>query len=196
VTEAILFGCRPRKNMTIYTTQATHQVVFSGVLTTFPVYPRAISQLQNDFEEPARQRRRTAHRREGDVARILLVEDNDLNRDMLARRLSRAGHQILMACDGASGIEMTGSERPDLVLMDLDLPILDGWAATRLIKANPATWHVPVIALTAHAMATDRDTALAAGCDDYDTKPIDLQRLLDKIYRQLDKGRHPARPAA
>jgi Response regulators consisting of a CheY-like receiver domain and a winged-helix DNA-binding domain len=122
------------------------------------------------------------------MAKILLVEDNELNRDMLSRRLTRQGHEVLVAHDGAHGVEMTASERPDLVLMDMSLPVLDGWEATRRLKAAPATRAIPIIALTAHAMAADREKALAAGCDDYDTKPIELQRLLEKMQRLLHRG--------
>lgn len=122
------------------------------------------------------------------MAKILLVEDNELNRDMLSRRLARQGYEVLVAYDGAHGVEMTVSERPDLVLMDMSLPVLDGWEATRRLKAAPATCAIPVIALTAHAMAADREKALAAGCDDYDTKPIELQRLLEKMQRLLHRG--------
>jgi CheY-like chemotaxis protein len=113
--------------------------------------------------------------------KILLVEDNEMNRDMLSRRLERKGYRVVIAVDGQSGVEMAGAEAPDLVLMDMSLPMLDGWEATRRLKADPATAHLPVIALTAHAMSGDREKALAAGCDDYDTKPIELARLLGKI---------------
>ncbi len=122
------------------------------------------------------------------MVKILLVEDNEMNRDMLSRRLTRQGYEVLLACDGARGLEMAGSERPDLVLMDMSLPVLDGWKATQRLKADPATRAIPVIALTAHAMAADREKALAAGCDDYDTKPIELPRLLEKIQRLLHTG--------
>jgi CheY-like chemotaxis protein len=122
------------------------------------------------------------------MAKILVVEDNELNRDMLSRRLVRQGYEVLLAFDGARGVEMTASERPDLVLMDMSLPVLDGWEATERLKADPATRDIPVIALTAHAMAADRERALAAGCDDYDTKPIELSRLLEKMQRLLHRG--------
>lgn len=112
---------------------------------------------------------------------ILLVEDNEMNRDMLSRRLARRGHEILVAVDGAEGVARAAADLPDLILMDMSLPVLDGWEATRRIKADPATAGIPVIALTAHAMAGDREQALAAGCDDYDTKPIELDRLVEKI---------------
>jgi len=119
------------------------------------------------------------------MPRILLVEDNEMNRDMLSRRLSRRGYEILIAADGAEGIAKAASERPDLILMDMSLPVVDGWSATRQIKSDPATQSIPVIALTAHAMAGDREKALAAGCDDYDTKPIEFDRLLGKIAALL-----------
>jgi two-component system cell cycle response regulator DivK len=116
---------------------------------------------------------------------ILLVEDNEMNRDMLSRRLERKGFRVLLAVDGLGGMEMAGSHAPDLVLMDMSLPVLDGWEATRRLKAAPATRGIPVIALTAHAMSGDRERALEAGCDDYDTKPIELPRLLGKIEALL-----------
>jgi CheY-like chemotaxis protein len=119
------------------------------------------------------------------MPRILLVEDNPDNRDMLSRRLVRRGFELSFAADGAEAIERAVAERPDLVLMDLSLPVIDGWEATRRIKADPATRAIPVIALTAHAMAGDRIKALEAGCDDYDTKPVDLPRLLEKIAALL-----------
>lgn len=121
------------------------------------------------------------------MPKILLVEDNEMNRDMLSRRLERKGFSIVMATDGAAGVEMAKNENPDLILMDMSLPIMDGWAATRQIKADPQTKTIPVIALTAHAMAGDRERTLEAGCDDYDTKPIDLPRLLSKIEGLLQK---------
>jgi CheY-like chemotaxis protein len=113
--------------------------------------------------------------------KILYVEDNEDNIFMLKNRLTRAGHTVVIATDGAQGVAMALSERPDMILMDLSLPVLDGWQATRQIKASPDTKHIPIIALTANAMAGDREKALAAGCDDYDTKPVDLPRLLGKI---------------
>ena len=119
------------------------------------------------------------------MAKILLVEDNEMNRDMLARRLRRRGHEVLVAVDGAEGLELARREAPTLILMDMTLPVLDGWEATRRLKADPATGGIPIIALTAHAMNEDRERALAAGCDDYDTKPIDLPRLLGKIEALL-----------
>lgn len=115
------------------------------------------------------------------MPKILVVEDNEMNRDMLARRLERRGYQVVVAVDGAQGLALAQSEAPDLILMDMSLPVLDGWEATRQLKAASETRAIPVIALTAHAMAGDRDKALEAGCDDYDTKPIELPRLLAKI---------------
>jgi CheY-like chemotaxis protein len=119
------------------------------------------------------------------MARILLVEDNEMNRDMLSRRLARRGFEVLLAEDGEQAIAVAGREPLDLILMDLSLPVLDGWEATRRLKRAEATAGVPVLALTAHAMSTDRDRALEAGCDDYDTKPVDMPRLLGKIERLL-----------
>lgn len=119
------------------------------------------------------------------MAKILLVEDNEMNRDMLSRRLIRRGFEIVNAENGEDGVSMASSENPDLILMDMSLPIIDGWEATRRIKASEQTKSIPIIALTAHAMASDREKALAAGCDDYDTKPIELPRLLEKIDRLL-----------
>lgn len=119
------------------------------------------------------------------MPKILLVEDNEMNRDMLSRRLERRGYQVIEAVDGQSGIDMTVSAAPDLVLMDMSLPVLDGWEATRRLKSSAETKHIPVIALTAHAMLSDRDKALEAGCDDYDTKPIEIKRLLSKIEALL-----------
>jgi len=119
------------------------------------------------------------------MPKILLIEDNEMNRDMLSRRLVRGGHEVIIAEDGARGVAMATSDRPDLILMDMSLPVIDGWEATRRIKATPELRKIPIIALTAHAMATDRDKALKAGCDDYDTKPIELQRLLGKIATLL-----------
>ena len=121
------------------------------------------------------------------MAKILLVEDNETNRDMLARRLERRGYQVIVALDGAQGVSMARSEAPALILMDMSLPVLDGWQATQQIRAGVETRAIPIIALTAHAMVGDRERALAAGCDDYDTKPIDLPRLLDKMERILAK---------
>ncbi len=115
------------------------------------------------------------------AVRILLVEDNEMNLDMLSRRLRRKKFEVLVAEDGQAGIEVATAEQPDLVLMDMSLPVLDGWEATRRLKADPATRDIPVIALTAHAMSEDRQKALAAGCDDYDTKPVEFKRLLRKI---------------
>jgi len=122
------------------------------------------------------------------MPKILLVEDNEMNRDMLSRRLQRKGYQVVLAVDGRSGVEMTQTQAPDLVLMDMSLPVLDGWEATRRLKADAATRHIPVIALTAHAMSSDHEKALKAGCDDYDTKPVELSRLLAKIDALLSGG--------
>jgi len=115
------------------------------------------------------------------VAKILLVEDNEMNRDMLSRRLQRRGYEVIVAVDGDQGLDLARQETPDLILMDMSLPGVDGWEATRRLKDAPETESIPIIALTAHAMSSDRDKALEAGCDDYDTKPIELPRLLSKI---------------
>jgi len=125
------------------------------------------------------------------MARILLVEDNEMNRDMLSRRLEKRGHSVLIAVDGAIGVELAKKEKPDLILMDISLPVMDGWEATRQIKADPALTPIPIIALTAHAMVSDRDKALAAGCNDFDTKPVELPRLMGKIDALLNP---PAAP--
>ena len=119
------------------------------------------------------------------MAKILIVEDNEMNRDMLSRRLERRGFTIVMAVDGQQGVDQARAERPDLILMDMSLPVMDGWAAPQAIKADAELAKIPVIALTAHAMAGDREKAMAAGCDDYDTKPIELPRLLEKIGKFL-----------
>ena len=116
---------------------------------------------------------------------ILIVEDNEMNRDMLSRRLQRRGFEVVIATDGEAGVSAAARHRPDLVLMDMSLPVIDGWEATRRIKADPATSGIPVIALTAHAMAGDREKAMSAGCDDYDTKPIELPSLIEKIDRLI-----------
>jgi two-component system, cell cycle response regulator DivK len=121
------------------------------------------------------------------MAKILVVEDNEMNRDMLARRLQRRGYEVVIAVDGHEGVALAQSERPDLILMDMSLPGLDGWAATRQLKATPGTQAIPIIALTAHAMSGDRDIAAEAGCDDYDTKPIEMPRLLAKVEGLLGK---------
>ena len=120
------------------------------------------------------------------MAKLLIVEDNEMNRDMLSRRLQRRCFDIIIATDGGAGVAMARTERPDLILMDMSLPVIDGWEASRQIKADPATAAIPIIALTAHAMTSDRDKALQAGCNDYDTKPVDLPRLLGKIGTLLD----------
>ncbi len=121
------------------------------------------------------------------MPKILLVEDNEMNRDMLTRRLEKRGYTVIVAVDGAEGVAQAKAGAPDLILMDMSLPVLDGWDATRQIKADPALTRVPVIALTAHAMESDRQKALGAGCDDFDTKPVELPRLLMKIDELLKK---------
>jgi CheY-like chemotaxis protein len=115
------------------------------------------------------------------MPKILLVEDNEMNREMLSRRLERKGHSVISAHDGEQGLFLAGSEAPDIILMDISLPLMNGWEVTRLLKSNEHTRHIPIIALTAHALVTDRNTALDAGCDEYDTKPIDFARLEKKI---------------
>ena len=122
------------------------------------------------------------------MPKILVVEDNELNRDMLTRRLARKGFEALVAVDGQQGIIMARSERPDLILMDMSLPVIDGWEATRQIKSAPETGNIPIIALTAHAMSGDRERALQAGCDDYDTKPVEFPGLLEKIEALLHRA--------
>jgi two-component system, cell cycle response regulator DivK len=119
------------------------------------------------------------------MQKILLVEDNEMNRDMLSRRLMRRGFEVIFAVDGQQGVDLAKSERPDIILMDMSLPVIDGWEATRRVKADDATRGVPVIGLTAHAMSGDREKAIEAGCDDYDTKPVELERLIGKIERLL-----------
>jgi two-component system, cell cycle response regulator DivK len=119
------------------------------------------------------------------MPKILLVEDNEMNRDMLSRRLQRRGYAVVLAHDGEQGLALALSEDPDLILMDISLPALDGWQATRLLKGNRNTSHIPVIALTAHAMASDRQKAFETGCDDYDTKPVEFDRLKEKIESLL-----------
>ena len=122
------------------------------------------------------------------MQKILLVEDNEMNRDMLSRRLQRAGYAVIMARDGEEGHLLAQSENPDIILMDISLPVMDGWEVTRLLKANQATRHIPIIALTAHALVTDRTKAFEVGCDEYDTKPIEFGRLTEKIeHLLLDK---------
>ncbi len=120
--------------------------------------------------------------------KFLLIEDNVMNRDMLSRRLERKGYEVILAADGPTGVAMANAESPSIILMDMSLPILDGWEVTRLLKANAATRDIPVIALTAHAMSGDRDKALEAGCDEYDTKPVDLPRLVSKIEGLLSES--------
>jgi CheY-like chemotaxis protein len=119
------------------------------------------------------------------MTKVLLVEDNEMNRDMLSRRLIRRGFQVVFAMDGQQGIDLAHTEQPDIILMDMSLPVIDGWEATRRVKADDATRSVPVIGLTAHAMAGDREKAIEAGCDDYDTKPVELDRLIGKIERLI-----------
>ena len=115
------------------------------------------------------------------MAKILLVEDNEMNRDMLSRRLMRSGYEVSLAVNGQEGVAMAAAERPDLILMDMSLPVMDGWEATRKLKSEPDTNAIPIIALTAHAMVDDKEKAMAAGCDDFDTKPVEMPRLLEKI---------------
>jgi len=122
------------------------------------------------------------------MTKILLVEDNEMNRDMLSRRLARNGFEIVMAVNGQEGLDLASSESPDLILLDMSLPVLDGWEAARRLKADAGTAKIPVIALTAHAMVQDKEKALAAGCDDFDTKPVELPRLLEKINTLLRNG--------
>jgi CheY-like chemotaxis protein len=126
------------------------------------------------------------------MPKVLLVEDNEMNRDMLSRRLARKKYEVLIAVDGGEGIAMARSESPDLILMDMSLPVMDGWEAARQLKASPDTSSIPVIALTAHAMSGDREKALEAGCDDYDTKPIELPRLLGKMELFLKESESAA----
>jgi len=123
----------------------------------------------------------------GDVVRVLLVEDNEMNRDMLARRLTRKGYSVSVALDGAQGLQMAAEMPPDIILMDMSLPVLDGWEASRRLKADPALREIPILALTAHAMSDDRTKALEAGCDEYDTKPVEFSRLLEKMEAMLRK---------
>ena len=125
------------------------------------------------------------------MTKILLVEDNEMNRDMLSRRLTRKGFEVLIAVDGQEGVTLAGTEKPDLILLDMSLPVLDGWAAARQLKAHEGTRGIPIIALTAHAMAGDREKALEAGCDEYDTKPVELPRLLEKIETLLNSSPSP-----
>jgi CheY-like chemotaxis protein len=122
------------------------------------------------------------------MPKLLYVEDNEMNRDMLSRRLQRRGFEVLIAADGEQGVSLATAEKPDLILMDMNLPVLDGWEATRRLKAAPDTRRIPIIGLTAHAMAADRARCLEAGCDDYDTKPVELTRLLEKIERLVGPG--------
>jgi two-component system cell cycle response regulator DivK len=121
------------------------------------------------------------------MAKVLLVEDNEMHRDMLSRRLARRGFEVVFAVDGQQGVDLAHSEKPDIILMDMNLPVMDGWEATRRIKSDDRTRSMPVIGLTAHAMSGDRERALEAGCDDYDTKPVDFDRLIGKIERLFGK---------
>jgi two-component system cell cycle response regulator DivK len=123
------------------------------------------------------------------MAKVLLVEDNEMNRDMLSRRLARRGFEVVLAVDGKQGVDAARREKPDIILMDLSLPVMDGWEATRRVKSDDATRGVPVIGLTARAMSGDREKAMEAGCDDYDTKPVELDRLIGKIERLLGAAR-------
>ena len=122
------------------------------------------------------------------MAKILLVEDNEMNRDMLSRRLNKRGFEVSVAVDGQEGVKAAIAQQPDLILLDMSLPVVDGWTAARMLKDDPATVQIPIIALTAHALAGDREKALEAGCEDYDTKPVDLSRLLEKIQAQLPES--------
>jgi CheY-like chemotaxis protein len=130
--------------------------------------------------------------KEPEMAKILIVEDNEMNRDMLSRRLARRGYVIVAAVDAEQGLAAAAAEKPDLILMDMSLPVMDGWEATQRLKSDAATQAIPVIGLTAHAMTGDRDKALAAGCDDYDTKPVELERLLQKIEALLSRSEAPS----
>jgi two-component system cell cycle response regulator DivK len=123
------------------------------------------------------------------MTKVLLVEDNEMNRDMLSRRLIRRGFEVIFAVDGKQGVDLAKSERPDIILMDMSLPVIDGWEATRRVKADDITRGVPVIGLTAHAMSGDREKAMEAGCDDYDTKPVELERLIGKMEKLLGAGK-------
>jgi two-component system, cell cycle response regulator DivK len=123
------------------------------------------------------------------MPKVLLVEDNEMNRDMLSRRLIRRGFEVIFAVDGQQGVDLAKSQRPDIILMDMSLPVIDGWEATRRVKSDDATRAVPVIGLTAHAMSGDREKAMEAGCDDYDTKPVELERLIGKIEKLLNAGK-------
>jgi len=125
------------------------------------------------------------------MTRLLLVEDNEANRDMLSRRLRRRAYEVILAVNGEEGVARARSDVPDVILMDMSLPVMDGWQATKLLKASPETRSIPIIALTAHAMVADRQAAIAAGCDDYDTKPVEISRLLSKIEAILHKGARP-----
>jgi len=129
------------------------------------------------------------------MSKILLVEDNEMNRDMLSRRLEKRGYTVVVGVDGAAGVAQAKAEKPDLILMDMSLPVIDGWEATKMIRADPEVAGTPIIALTAHAMASDREKCLAAGCNDFDTKPVELPRLLGKIEDLLKNRPAPPKPA-
>jgi CheY-like chemotaxis protein len=128
------------------------------------------------------------------MTKILLVEDNEMNRDMLSRRLARRGFEVIFAVNGQEGVDRAASERPDIILMDLSLPVLDGWEATRRVKADEATRSMPIIGLTSHAMSGDREKAIEAGCDDYDTKPVEIERLIGKIEKLLGAAKNQSSP--
>lgn len=125
------------------------------------------------------------------MAKILLVEDNEMNRDMLSRRLTRKGYEVIIAVDGQDGLENAQTTLPDLIIMDMSLPVIDGWTATTMLKQNPKTRHIPIIGFSAHAMVGDREKGMKAGCDDYDTKPVELPRLLAKIEALLERATTP-----
>ncbi len=130
------------------------------------------------------------------MPKILLVEDNEMNRDMLSRRLEKRGYTVVIAVDGGAGVAQARAEKPELILMDMSLPVIDGWEATKQIRADASIAHTPVIALTAHAMSSDREKCLNAGCDDFDTKPVELPRLIGKIEELLKRGHTPPAPPA
>ena len=145
---------------------------------------REIEELQTEINQTRNTQQVTEV---GNAPTILLVEDNEMNRDMLSRRLKRSGYKVIIAVDGSEGVSLATTAKPNIILMDMSLPVLDGWEATKQLKANNNTKHIPIIALTAHAMSGDREKALNSGCDEYDTKPIEMPRLLDKITTLLNK---------
>jgi two-component system, cell cycle response regulator DivK len=157
----------------VHETDASRCASTGSVITVTGLPPPSASSTEGEKTAP--------------VAKILLVEDNEMNRDMLSRRLQRKGFEVVMAEDGRQGVSVARKERPDLILMDMSLPVVDGWQAARELKADDETRHIPIIALTAHAMSGDRERAIEAGCDDYDTKPVELPRLLSKIEGVLEK---------